>query len=265
MSTFNDICYKQIIDSFWYGLYGDFNLIIDRDTGCFNATKLCQKGGKQFKHWNRNKRTAELIEYMEKKIPNTQMMYTIEGNKNETYNTIVSGTYVREEFILDIASWISRDFYHKAHQIVISYYANEYCEKYKDKIEELNCRLKEIEQINQKYQDVEEDISPKCLNRSKRNIFILLDKCMPNAYYPYTVKRIQFGSKIKILKDMKKKYPNLNIVHEIDYSPNSINLFNLAKENIKDISVRGNDVKLHTNYLIDQFISDLRILSLKKF
>lgn len=39
--SLNDICYEQIKDNFYYGKFGDFKLVIDKDTGCFNATKLC--------------------------------------------------------------------------------------------------------------------------------------------------------------------------------------------------------------------------------
>ena len=45
-----DVCYEQIKDNFHYGLFGDFKLVVDKNTGCFNAAKLCQLGGKKFYH-----------------------------------------------------------------------------------------------------------------------------------------------------------------------------------------------------------------------
>jgi len=33
--------YECIKDTFYYGLFGDFKLVIDKATGYFNATKLC--------------------------------------------------------------------------------------------------------------------------------------------------------------------------------------------------------------------------------
>jgi hypothetical protein len=50
MTSLRDVCFEQIQDQYWYGLYGDFKIIIDKDTGYFNATKLCQDGGKEFKY-----------------------------------------------------------------------------------------------------------------------------------------------------------------------------------------------------------------------
>ena len=36
--------YEHIKDTFYYGLFGDFRLVIDKSTGFFNATKLCDQG-----------------------------------------------------------------------------------------------------------------------------------------------------------------------------------------------------------------------------
>ena len=37
---------EHIKDTFYYGVFGDFKLVIDKATGCFNATKLCDAGKK---------------------------------------------------------------------------------------------------------------------------------------------------------------------------------------------------------------------------
>ena len=33
-----ETCYEHIKDNFYYGLFGQFKLVIDKNTGCFNAT-----------------------------------------------------------------------------------------------------------------------------------------------------------------------------------------------------------------------------------
>jgi KilA-N domain. len=45
-------------------------------------------------------------------------LQTVTGNKNPVYNTIISGTYVREELFLDIACWLSQEFYMKCGKII---------------------------------------------------------------------------------------------------------------------------------------------------
>ena len=60
-NNLSSICYEQIKDNFYYGLYGDFKIIVDKSTGFFNATKLCKDGNKEFKHWFENKESKKLI------------------------------------------------------------------------------------------------------------------------------------------------------------------------------------------------------------
>jgi hypothetical protein len=61
-----DICYEHIIQNFYYGLFGEFKLVIDKATGYFNATKLCNQGGKSFKYWLRLEKSKKLVEYYQK-------------------------------------------------------------------------------------------------------------------------------------------------------------------------------------------------------
>nr|AAB96622.1 17K ORF [Heliothis armigera entomopoxvirus] len=131
--SLNDICYEQIKDSFHYGLFGDFKLIIDKNTGYFNATKLCKDGGKRFDHWLENTKSKELIEYYDEKISpgspgdinNIKKSHYYINLKGNNINNIISGTYVYINILLNIASWISIDFYDKCYKIIETYYINE--------------------------------------------------------------------------------------------------------------------------------------------
>jgi hypothetical protein len=52
--------------------------------------------------------------------------YEVKGvNKNEIVAQI-TGQYVQKELILDIASWISPEFYFKCNEIVMNYFVSEY-------------------------------------------------------------------------------------------------------------------------------------------
>ena len=55
--------YEHIKDSFYYGIFGDFKLVIDKNTGYFNATKLCDVGGKHFRQWKVLDKSKRLMEY----------------------------------------------------------------------------------------------------------------------------------------------------------------------------------------------------------
>lgn len=110
-----DVCYQQIKDNFWYGLFGDFKLIIDKETGYFNATKLCKDSGKLFKHWLENNRTKELIAYFSSGDEHNELFNVVKCADCE----VITGTYVPKELILDITSWISIDFYHRCNNIIL--------------------------------------------------------------------------------------------------------------------------------------------------
>lgn len=112
--SLNNICYEQIKDNFYYGKFGEFRLVIDKNTGCFNATKLCHDGNKDFSQWKRLERVKELVKFYENSSSGDSQPwnYEIKGN-NRTVVSKVTGQYVEKDFILDIASWISPSFYFK--------------------------------------------------------------------------------------------------------------------------------------------------------
>jgi hypothetical protein len=60
MASLNDVCFERIRDTFYYGMFGEFKLVVDKSTGCFNTTKLCTDGGKQFKNWSRLEKSKRL-------------------------------------------------------------------------------------------------------------------------------------------------------------------------------------------------------------
>jgi hypothetical protein len=99
--------------------------VIDKDTGYFNATKLCAIVEKDFPDWKRLARAKRLISYLEEQQSSSSkdIMYEVRTGTN---NINITGYYVQKELILDIASWISPDFYFRCNNIVINYFTGEY-------------------------------------------------------------------------------------------------------------------------------------------
>ncbi|CCU55683.1 N1R/p28-like protein [Choristoneura biennis entomopoxvirus] len=148
-----DVCYEQIKDQYYYGLFGDFKLVIDKNTGCFNATKLCNLGGKQFKHWKSLEKSKELIKCI-KNLRGRDVdlwEYKVISNNNHEICKQYTGFYVCKDLILDIASWISPEFYLKCNDIILNYYKNEFKTLSND---EINNKIKEIEN---KYTNIIDD------------------------------------------------------------------------------------------------------------
>ncbi|MGL5961484.1 MAG: DUF3627 domain-containing protein [Cetobacterium sp.] len=149
MASLNNICYKQIKGNYYYGIFGEFQLVVDKTTGCFNATKLCNIGGKKFKEWTRLNRSNRLVEYSEScGGKSLRGFYEIKGDNNDFLNKQITGQYVQKELILDIASWISPEFYFKCNNIIINYFANEFQnmdeQEKQTEIDQLEQRMKQL-------------------------------------------------------------------------------------------------------------------------
>ena len=144
----SDCIYEHIKDTFYYGVFGDFKLVIDKKTGYFNATKLCVSGGKEYKLWARLERSKNMINYIQKnRGADMHPYYEIKGANKDKTERQFTGTYVPKELILDIASWVSIEFYDRCNSIIINYFVNEF--KKMDK-NDLQNKIKEVEEKMEK-------------------------------------------------------------------------------------------------------------------
>src|SRR5579864_4488597 len=157
MASLNDVCFERIRDTFYYGMFGEFKLVVDKKTGCFNATKLCNDGGKEFKGWTRLMKSQKLMEYYQtsrgvksplgsdsgcfnrikcQKPGICSDFYEVKGNNKDELAAKTTGQYVRKELILDIASWVSVEFYDKCNQIIVDFYVADFKRKEAEKLKE---------------------------------------------------------------------------------------------------------------------------------
>ncbi len=85
------------------------------------------------------------------------MFYEIKGD-NDDVTKQITGQYVIKEFILDIASWISVEFYDKCNNIIINYFVNEYKtmdkKLYKVKLMKLKKKMKKL--LDEKEEELQE-------------------------------------------------------------------------------------------------------------
>jgi len=166
-TSLNDICYEQIKDNFYYGKFGEFRLVVDKNTGCFNATKLCKEGNKDFNQWKRLERVKELIKFYENGNPHFKnaescygdshsSFYEIKLQNNDILNKKITGQYVQKDFILDIASWISPAFYFKCSKIVNYFFIELYKKDLELKEQQLKEANKQILDERQRADEAEE-------------------------------------------------------------------------------------------------------------
>ena len=274
MASLKDVCYEQIKDNYWYGLFGDFKIIIDKDTGYFNATKLCKDGGRRFKKWLENKQSQELIKFIREKSSAriraddfSDIIVTITGGYGKK-DEIIRGTYVNQDLITSIACWISPEFTFNVNKIITNYFANEFNQKYKNdkdklkkKLDKIKIKMEKLKLENERYKEVKDDITPKTRNPDKRHIFVLIQKNKDGSKHPYYAMRTQRLSFKPHLNRLKERYPNLQVIQEIKYNPNSINLFNRVKEQLEHIHVHFNGIRLLGDYTINQLMKDIERLN----
>src|SRR5271156_2326733 len=73
----SDIAFEQIEGNFWYAAYGPFRVVMMKDTGYINASKLCSSGGKKYESWSRLQSSQQLINAVERHqaLENTQVSF----------------------------------------------------------------------------------------------------------------------------------------------------------------------------------------------
>src|SRR5271156_4815877 len=150
----NDIAFKQITTNYWHAAYGPFRVVMMKDSGYINATKLCMSGGKEYKNWSRLQSSQELIQSLEQHeaLENTHNTFLcsnltlLDGNVHicsepsppckfiQTMNSteverLISGTYCHPLLIPHIACWISTDFALKVGKVVNNCLALQYKEQ----------------------------------------------------------------------------------------------------------------------------------------
>src|SRR5271156_3747403 len=96
----HDIAFQQITGNCWYAAYGPFRVVMMKDSGYINATKLCSSGDKDYKLWARNSITKELIESLSIKMNGVQASKNTHGNFKEldlplqhTHGTIILSVF----------------------------------------------------------------------------------------------------------------------------------------------------------------------------
>ncbi len=308
-------CYDQIIGTFYYGIFGDFKLVIDKSTGYFNATKLCDSGTKRFKDWLKLDKSKKLVEYYQTKLSqvfatssrnwrddglalradqNPKLMYEVKSTQQQ-----ITGTYVPKELILDIASWVSIEFYDKCNTTILNYFINQ--EKMLHLTLENKIKLKEKDNINElkklildQNRELEKvceymrflgisleevkDQNEELLNdklgasllvsedKTKYERFILL-KRNHSDYYPYYIIQAQDIYTTKKLKTELRHFPNLEILLDLTCNSNSKTLYKQIKESLKSkgVTFDGNNVDLGRSKVTEKELKEeLKVINNKK-
>ena len=112
-----DVVYEKITEGYWYGMYADFKVIIKRENGYVNGTKLCTDNNKMIKNWLRNAATKILLDKFKEMYPGVLDQILIKGGKNVD----VRGTYIHPLLIPSLVSWVSPEYTLHINNVINAY------------------------------------------------------------------------------------------------------------------------------------------------
>ncbi|AVG46780.1 N domain-containing protein [Acanthamoeba polyphaga mimivirus] len=107
-----NISYKEINDKYSWGKYGSFKVIIMKENGYINATKLIHLASdkKKLNDWTRGKQAEEYITEISEITGLTKNELIIYVAGSSRYLTQTRGTYMHPLLITQLAYWISPIF-----------------------------------------------------------------------------------------------------------------------------------------------------------
>jgi len=111
MSNINNnylVAFEDINDKYAWANYCQFKLIMMKDNGFINVTKMCNECGKSFFNWKKNKQSKDLIKCLLESLnlnSENDILITISTGENN-----LRGTYAHSDLIIHIAMWLSPMF-----------------------------------------------------------------------------------------------------------------------------------------------------------
>lgn len=107
------LCYELISEPFYYGQYLDLKIVINNETGYFNASRLCSERGKHIHHWLSMNQTIQLVKAYNEEPDMPAWTTNVCGQPPP-----IAGTYIHPRLLPALAMWISPKFYYMAAEVV---------------------------------------------------------------------------------------------------------------------------------------------------
>jgi hypothetical protein len=147
----SEVIYESVNSEYGWGKYGEFRVLIRKKDGYINATKLCALGGKELFNYMANASSQRFIDEVvcTLSIPRVQLVEVLKAGSNYELN----GTYVHQDLVPHIASWVSPQFAIKVSKIVNNFIVREYREQIRvkdDKIDELVSEVLALKKLTEK-------------------------------------------------------------------------------------------------------------------
>jgi hypothetical protein len=300
-NSYNNITetiYEPITEKYGWAKYGEFKVIMDRQTGYINGTKLCKEyGKKELFSWTKIKQYEELVDSLSSVLNKnrSELSFVINGGTNQ----ITWGTYLHPLLIPSLAGWIHPKFAISAAKLINDYIVSEYKEELRkltgdkktllDKVDGLlkdnRTLLEKLDSANFKIDklSVQLRVANENIIESLDNLGVVSNKQVPlERTNPtlledlvllhleakrFQVVRTQRRATSKALKRIRNQFPTARIVMRMESRPNSKELWNAIKEKLIRIGCKAtiNEFELEGDMTEDKLIELIRETNNEKF
>ena len=254
-----DICFKKINNRFCRGEYIGIDVIIDTNNSYVNCTKMCQdiaketKSVKKFKYWKRISSAEEIIKCISisEGISQSELTFVFHGGKNIE----IGGTYCHPLLVPPIAAWVSPSFGLHVSRIINEFATKMAVDKKDVTIDKLNRKIDRLMSKTDAVLDKNDEIladtkkiktklsvvsNARVVGTGKRSdtsvLYVIKNNPRPKkgeTVYEYSVIRIAKKSLNGALSAHRLKYPRMEIIKKINFTPNSINLWTRIRNELK--------------------------------
>lgn len=209
---------EDIDDRFCYIQYDEFDLIMMKENRYLNASKLCKLGGKKLSNWIRLDGSKNLIDELNKinkiwKLDHNSRVLRSEQPKkydiileikgSNRYTKDVSGSYVHQDLIPHICSWISPLFAVKVSKIVNCFMSDEYEFRLKEKEDKIDKLLNKLDRFQEKYDNDVQELKEQNNDLKEQNNDLKLQNNKFQEKYDTDTKEL--NDKLNIFKKNNKK------------------------------------------------------------
>lgn len=242
--------FEHVFGPYWNVVYKNHSLIVDKDTGYYNASRL----DPTFSAWFETQREEELSELA--------VRYGVVPNCDKTSGKLhyrvcgeASGTFVQRTVLLRFASSLSAKHFLHAKKIVRT------CE---DREGDLQTVIDKQNLLIARLMDgggdgdfLPEDVTRKPTRPGKRQVYAVFSKNADDPY-PYLHVRTQKENYAPAVKKILARYPEATAIYYKSYVPNPIHLGLRVKEMV-GVESKFNQFKLKCSE--SRFLTDVEKIS----
>lgn len=246
------ICYQHISSHYWYATYGHFSVVMHKESGYINVTRLCKIHKKSFKNWHANKHSRLLINGLAEKLTITpeKMLVAIVGGSGKS-KAVICGTYAHPILLPHIVSWIDSTF-----AAIVSIMVNTYFQV-QTETGDLDVllqdkKLQKAPKEAKKDGDARNGASSAVKLKKVFKIFKRLDDKYPYQAFEVPPKAMDAA----VLRFQLTDAGTNDLLLEIDHIPQGVSLYNLLKS--------AGLIQTNRNMFKSQFPLDTLLIKIKE-